>query len=262
MAICPRCNVEYGEGKKYCRKCGSFLLTEEGSTFELPIVESGEPEKAEENLFCPSCQQFYGKVKYCRKCGSLLVQENPSQEPKIQLFKKKALRSWGKEWLKFPRPLRLITASVVILLIIIGGYFLWQRYFQSTKPARPPLQSPPSLIEAKEAEKIQSLFETIKQANLKKNIDLFMSSYSLVFKDRKRKRLDTLEIWKNFNYLDLAYDLKEQTVYGDTANVKVEWLMKVTKKGSRKPEVNRTLLEVILKREEDRWKIKEIKPIS
>jgi hypothetical protein len=262
MLVCPKCNLKYEEGKKFCRKCGSFLLTEEGSTFEFPIVESTELKKTEENLVCPRCQEFYKKGKYCRKCGSLLVQEIPSQEPKAQLFTKKPLRSWGKEWLKFLRPPPLITVSVVILLIIIGGYFLWQRSFQTSKPVPPPLQNPPSLIEAKEAEKIQSLFEMIRQTNLKKNIDLFMSCYSLDFEDRDRKRLDTLDTWENFHYLDLTYDLKEQTVHGDTASVRVEWLMKITPKGSQNPEVNRTLLEVILKREEDRWKIKEIKPVS
>jgi uncharacterized membrane protein YvbJ len=262
MGVCPRCNIEYEEGEKFCRRCGSFLLTEEGSTFELPIVESTESEETEKNLFCPNCQEFYEKEKYCRKCGFLLVQEVPSQELKDQLFKKKLLRSRGKEWLKFPRPLLLITTSIVILLIIIGGYSLWQRSPQPSKPVPHPLQSQPPLIEDKEADKIQSLFETIKQANLKKNIDLFMSCYSLDFKDRKRKRLDTLEIWENFLYLDLTYDLKEQTVYGNTATIKVEWLMKITQKGSRNPEVNRTLLEVILRREEGRWKITEIKPIS
>ncbi len=262
MRVCPKCNIEYEEGKKFCRKCGSFLLTEEGSTFEFPIVESTESEKTEGSLFCGTCQEFYPKGKYCRKCGSLLVQETPPQEPEVHLFEKKSLRRLAKEWLKSPHPLHLISASVVILLIMIGGYFLWQRSFQTSKPIQPPLQDPPSLIEPKEAEKIQLLFETIKQANLKKNIDLFMSCYSIDFKDRKRKRLDTLESWKNFQYLDLTYQLKEQTVSGDTANVRVEWLMKVTQKGSRKQEVNRTLLDVILKREEDRWKIKEIKPIS
>jgi len=154
MRVCPKCNIEYEEGKKFCRKCGSFLLTEEGSTFEFPIVESTESEKTEGSLFCGTCQEFYPKGKYCRKCGSLLVQETPPQEPDAHLFEKKPVRRLAKEWLKSPHPLHLISASVVILLIMIGGYFLWQRSFQTSKPIQPPLQDPPSLIEPKEAEKI------------------------------------------------------------------------------------------------------------
>ena len=89
-----------------------------------------------------------------------------------------------------------------------------------------------------------------------------MSCYSLDFKDRKSKKLDTLENWKNFNYLDLTYRLKKQIISGDTANVRVEWLIKITKKGVGKSEDSRTVLDVVLKREGDRWKIKEIKPVS
>lgn len=262
MLVCPKCNIEYEEEKKFCRKCGSFLLSEEGSTFELPIVESTELEKTEENLFCPTCQDFYRKGKYCRKCGSLLVQGIPSQEHETQHFEKKPLRRLRKKWLNFPPPSPLIAVSLLILLLIVAGYFFWQRKEQTSQPMQPPSQSPDPVIETKEAEKIKSLFETIRQANLKKNIDLFMSCYSLDFKDRKRKRLDTLESWKTFNYLNLTYDLKTQTISGDTANVRVEWWMNISPKGTQKPEDNRTVLDVVLKREGDHWKIKEIQPIT
>jgi hypothetical protein len=30
MVICPKCNIEYEAGKKFCKVCGSFLLNEEG----------------------------------------------------------------------------------------------------------------------------------------------------------------------------------------------------------------------------------------
>jgi uncharacterized membrane protein YvbJ len=265
MLVCPECNIEYKEGKKFCRKCGSFLLSEEGSTFEFPIGESFEEGKTRENLFCPKCQKYYELGKYCRKCGSLLVQGVPSLEPDAQLLGKNSIKRLAKEWLKLShlfRPFPLITAGVVIILVVVGGYLLWQRHYQTSQPITPPLQSPPPGIETKEAEEIKSLFETIRQANLKKNIDLFMSCYSLDFKDRKSKKLDTLESWKNFKYLDLTYNLKKQTISGNIANVRVEWLMKISQKGIGKSEVSRTVLDVVLKREGDRWKIKEIKPVS
>ncbi len=262
MLVCPKCNIEYEEGKKFCRKCGSFLLSEEGSTFELPIVESTESEKTEKNLFCPRCQDFYGKGKYCRKCGSPLVQEIPSPEHETQRFEKKPLgRSQGK-WLYFSHPSPLIAVSLLTLLLIVAGYFFWQSKEPNGQPMQPPSRSPDPVIETKEVEKIKSLFEAIRQANLKKNIDLFMSCYSLEFKDRERKRLDTLESWKKFNYLNLTYDLKTQRISVDTANVRVEWSMRISPKGTPKPEDNRTVLDVLLKREGDHWKIKEIQPTS
>jgi hypothetical protein len=248
MLVCPKCNIEYEEGKKFCRKCGSFLLSEAGSTFELPIVEPTELEKPEIYLFCPTCQESYEKGNYCRKCGSLLVQGNPPQKPVVQPLSA-LLRS-------FP----LMTVGGVIILVMIVVSLLWQKSYQTSRPAPPPHQSPPPVIEAIETEKIKSLFETIRQANLEKNIDLFISCYSLDFENIEKKRLDTLEGWKMFNYLSLTYDLKTETISGDTANVRVEWQMKVYQKRSKQPKESKTILDVVLKREGDLWKIKESKP--
>jgi len=170
------------------------------------------------------------------------------------------------------RPSTLLTASFVILLIIGGGYLLWQKRSPSmeptskvivTSPTPPPSsQRPSSGTEYQEVEKIKSLLENIKQANLKKNIDLFMSCYSRDFTDREIKRLDTLETWGFYNYHDLSYDLKKQTITGDTANVRLEWLIQISKKTGGQPEDRRTLMDVTLKREDGHWKIKEIKPVS
>jgi hypothetical protein len=261
MLVCPKCNIEYDEGKKFCRECGSFLLSEEGSTFETPLVELPELEKPEEDLFCPTCQTSYKKGKYCRQCGSLLVHGIPSQTPTVRSIEKSPVRESSKEQLKSSlRPFPFLLAGIIIVLIASGGFFLWQRHDQPSQPIATPPQSPPPNIEIKENEKIESLFEKIRQANLNKNIDLFMSCYAIDFKDRKKKESDTLESWKKFNYLDLAYDLKEQTISEDRAHVRVEWQMKVDQKGSKQPKVIKTILDVVLKREGDLWKIVETKP--
>jgi ketosteroid isomerase-like protein len=170
------------------------------------------------------------------------------------------------------RPFTLLTASAIILLIIAGGYFFWKKPSSSseptlkaavTSPSPPPSpQRPPVVKEDQEVEKIKSLFENIKQANLKKNINLFMSCYSRDFNDREGKRLDALETWGFYNYHDLSYDLKEQTISGDTANVKLEWMIRVSKKVGGKREDKRTLQDVTLKREDGSWKIKEVKTAS
>lgn len=170
------------------------------------------------------------------------------------------------------RPFTLLTASVIILLMIIGGYFLWQRHSPSTLPISKGMVNPPSpphlpknpqtAKEDQDAEKIRTLFENIKQANLKKNIDLFMSCYSRDFSDREGKRLDALETWGFFDYHDLSYHLKTQVISGDTANVRLEWLIRISKKAGGKVEDKKTLMEVTVKKEDGGWKIKEIKPLS
>jgi ribosomal protein L40E len=170
------------------------------------------------------------------------------------------------------RPLPLLAGSVVILLMVAGGYFFWERH---SKPDKPPLKeivtipstlpssnTLPAETEGQEVKKIDSLFENIRQANLQKNINLFMSCFSRDFNGMEGKRLDTLKMWENYNYLDLSYDLKKQTISGDTAHVRLEWLIKTSRRVGGQPENSRTVLDVTLKREDGRWKIKEIKPIS
>ena len=172
----------------------------------------------------------------------------------------------------FVRPTTAIAAILIVILVIAGAYLVWPRPSPNSAPiskemaVRPsPPPSPPkpnTATEESEAEKIRSLFENIKQANLKKNIDLFMSCYSRDFNDREGKRLDALETWGFFNYLDLSYHLKKQTISGDTAHVTLEWLIRIVKKTGGKQEERKTLLDATLKKEDGHWKIKEIKTVS
>jgi cell fate (sporulation/competence/biofilm development) regulator YmcA (YheA/YmcA/DUF963 family) len=169
------------------------------------------------------------------------------------------------------RPLTLTTGIVILLLILAGGYLLWQRYPQSIRPASIettsslsslPSPDPPTVTENEEVEKIGSVFETIKRANLQKNIDLFMSCFSRDFTGAEGKRKDTLKVWETFNYHDLSYDLKKQTISGDTADVRLEWVVRTSERVGGKPQNGKAVLDVTLKREDGHWKIKGIKPVS
>jgi len=410
MVICPKCNIEYDAGKKFCRKCGSFLLTEEEAPAGLegwgPI--GGVRTKAK--LICPKCQALYEIGNYCRTCGSLLVQRIISQGVDVRPLEKKSIKKWSNQWLRlseekknleiclskletqrdrvssnilnpmltryqdqleslsslhqeietelesvrkraseevdllekelhpmqkrfaevqslyqlgamtkadfsreknektreietrerslakyrriisilpsklggrmvshrvagnFLRPFPLMIAGGVFILVVALGYFFWQKPSSSGTPlskeiaspsaGTPSPQSQPPLSKNEEAERVRSLFENIRQANLKKNIGLFMSCYSRDFEDKEGKRIAILETWENFNYLDLSYHLKKQTITGDTADVRVEWLIRTSPKAGGQPQDSRTVLNVTLSREEGNWKIKAIRSAS
>jgi hypothetical protein len=160
----------------------------------------------------------------------------------------------------------------ILILIALGAYFLWAKnpeFFRSqgsahlsqTKPsiqARLPV-SPPVAVED---EKIESLFETIRRANLEKKIDLFMSCYASDFNGRNEKRLATLETWDNFDYLGLSYDLKRLKATAQTAQVRVKWWINISPKHGGTSEKITSVLDVSLKKEAGHWKIKNIKPVS
>jgi ketosteroid isomerase-like protein len=165
----------------------------------------------------------------------------------------------------FRPPLFILVASF-ILLMVLGGLTLWKKVLQTSRPASTEsaatVEAPllfGSSAKTHEVEKIKSLLEDIKQANLRKDIQLFMSCYSLDFKDRNGKRLATLESWKAFDYLDLSYDLKRQTISEDTADIRVEWIIDISEKMGGPLQKSKAVLDVLLTREDGRWKIRAIK---
>ncbi len=170
------------------------------------------------------------------------------------------------------RPPAVLTAGIIVVLMIAAGYFLWPQFSRSSGPvpketatSLPSPLPPESLLPLPKdhaVEKISSVFESIREANLQKNIDLFMSCFSSDFNGAEGKRQDTLKMWENYSYLDLSYDLKKQTITGDSADVRLEWLAKTSQKSSGKIQDGRTVLDVTLKREDGRWKIVGIKPVS
>ena len=170
------------------------------------------------------------------------------------------------------RPLPVLVASAIIILMVAAGYFLWPQRQQSDMPipkketastsTSPSMKSPPVAPIDQEVQKIGSLFENIRQANLQKDIDLFVSCFSRDFDGMEGKRRETLKMWENYNYLNLSYHLKKQKVSGDTAKVTLEWLVRTSQKTGGQLQDGRSVLDVTLKREEGLWKIKEIKSLS
>jgi len=126
-------------------------------------------------------------------------------------------------------------------------------------PSSSSIPSDASALEALEIEKIKDLLEHIRLANLQKDIDLFLSCYATDFKDRDGKKKATLSFWKKFDYLELSYDLKKTSITGDTARVKIEWVIKISPKGARQQQESKTFFDAVLKKEERTWKIQEVK---
>jgi hypothetical protein len=116
-------------------------------------------------------------------------------------------------------------------------------------------------VETQEIGNIKILLENIRRANLQEDIDLFVSCYASDFGNLDGKKKATQAYWKNFNYLELSYDLKDPSISADTARARVEWLIKTSSKTGGRLEQNKSILDVTLKKEEGGWKIKEVKPV-
>jgi len=125
-----------------------------------------------------------------------------------------------------------------------------------------PASSTSAPAEMQELEGIRNLLENVRQGNLLKNIELFMACYSSSFKDREGKKRETLKIWRDFNYRDLSYDLRNCAISGSIAHARVEWRISFSSVTGGPAQEDQTVLEVRFERREDGWKIAEVKPLG
>jgi len=335
--ICPDCGIIYERGTS-CVRCGSSLVPQTASqekqkpkSSDAEVPPSTSPPKASEEIpkmdldqdlvgatiqppFLSPKEKELGvsqpvkRKKITTPLEELFQDESLEQQPPKKATDQAEKRvSSAKKPKRDYRRLGLEVGSMVIIALA-GGYFLWSvlhpelnsltskdaanQIFPSssstTDPATTVTESrgfknteesstvskeaiPPSLFlsdasktsstEVAEIRNIETLLEDIRQANLEKNIDLFISCYATDFKDREGKKKTTLAYWKRFDYVDLSYDLKDTSISGDTAKAKVEWLIKTSSKAGTRPQENKSVLDVQFKKEEGAWKIKEVKAV-
>ena len=206
-------------------------------------------------------------------------EEAPDQKPFKGTVEEQIKKGRFARKIKKDYPRIFLNWSGIAIICIAAGYLLWSTYShivttKSDSSAIPPSKEkasspvlassgiPPSSaspIEVEEIEKIRNLLENVTKANLRKDIDLFLSCYSNDFKDREGKKKSTLESWENFNFLDLTYDLVTHSVSGNMVRARVEWLVRFSPKSGGQPQESKTTLDVIFKKEDATWKIGEIK---
>jgi len=139
---------------------------------------------------------------------------------------------------------------------------------RETSPTPPSLPGVPKTpdaaktasAEVQEVGSIKALLENVRQSNLKKDIDLFVSCYASDFENMEGRKRATVAYWDKFNYLDLSYDVRNLSVSVETAKAKIEWLIKTSQKGGGQYQENKSVLDVAFKKEDGKWKIKEVKP--
>ncbi len=268
--ICPACKKEHLGGKA-CIRCGTELIPHDTP----PVTEKSLPPRP----LSPKKSEHITRPLPPPERKEDLSQEEPPDEPppkgnvQEQLKKGRFLRKVKKDY-----PRMILNWSGLAIIFIAGGYLLWSMYAhvipkKSDSFSPPPLEekavmptpatsvspsSSPSSTEGDEMDKIKSLLENIRKANLRKDIDSFLSCYSKDFKDREGKKRATLQSWENFNFHDLLYELRNLSLSGDKARAKVEWLVRFSSKGGGAPQESRTVLDVVFKKEDGVWKIGEI----
>lgn len=249
MANCPHCQQPVAAGQHFCSQCGADLST-------APVQEN----------VCPRCgSRVQSEQKFCAECGHPL---RPGAAPPAA--------ATGR-WL-----IALGAAAVIVLVLLVLVINL------TRKPARPPEPQaaapppaaalPPAVAPAPAATPaptsptpakasleiaLEEVLQDIRQANLDKDIVLYMSRYSTLYPELDKKREDTLSTWEKNDFKNLAFNLSKIRALGENdAVAEVSWSILVYNKAKKKAETSDYTYQVWFSRELGRWKIKKIEDLS
>jgi hypothetical protein len=243
MPICQKCQTPYDEWQHFCLECGEYL-------------KEGPP-----------------PLLRCPKCGAEVeIKTFPDHEaaaPAPKTGTTGEARSW--RWF----------GVLAAVLLGVGLILLWQEKHGPglDQAQKMDAASPPEAVEQAtplgEGEgktpmaaspelkaQVEELFDTIKQANLGKNIVLFMNTLSGVYPELDKKRQEVVKTWKKFDFKEMSFKIdKLQEIDRDKALAEMKW---TTKSQNLRTKVWRTeqfQYRVWLVNELGQWKIRKIEQI-
>jgi hypothetical protein len=133
---------------------------------------------------------------------------------------------------------------------------------QSSKTSQLPLKVFRS-IAISEQEELVNLLTKIREAQLKKDIHLFMEAYSPDFPEAGQKRDTTLTIWKKYNYLDSQFKLTD--LQGETPTTilgKVIWNIKTQDQKNGSIRIVTKTYQVTFSKGSGKWLIYNLKAVD
>ncbi|MDP2157167.1 MAG: hypothetical protein Q8K68_05610 [Nitrospirota bacterium] len=137
-------------------------------------------------------------------------------------------------------------AFVFGMLLIIAGLltYSWLRVSQKTGVIMSSTTSQePASKTAIQAKDIYDLLEDIKNANMKKDLSLWESRYARQYLDAGKKRNETAENWKKFDYVSLQYKVEDIQMLPERITATISWKMELRSTASGK--MTRTTLKLI-----------------
>jgi hypothetical protein len=209
------------------------------------------------------------------------VEKGPSKEPEDKKEKAFKLEKPKKSFFySLHGILTIIVLLMVAIYFLITQFLTGERVRPGTPGSKETIESPdkeastiskeasptipssalPVVLLPQEIQKLLDLLENIRQANLKKDIFLLMSCYGSDYKDLEERRRTALQSWSKYNYLDLDYVLKVESLSIDSAKASVEWRIRSIPVTGGSTEEGKSVLNVLFQKEKNEWKIKEVVP--
>lgn len=279
MPQCPSCKAPYELGQRYCDQCDSYLL---------------HPEEGD--YFCPQCGiRVAPNQEICHKCNAKLPKTAAAAPPQEQETPvppaseppppeapptpipppNRGLPPWG---------LAVLIGAGFLLIIILGLYLRMgtaPREVAQKPPPQPaatpapaepaapaaekpaPPAAPAPTPEVSLADEVRETLSTLREAQLKNDIILFMSCYSYLYPSLDKKRETTLEYWKDFKFLDLNFVIDDVKPLGpDNALARVTWTMQIQNRQSQDFDSFTQVYRVVLAKELGKWRVRSIKDMT
>lgn len=124
---CPTCGVETGEGKRFCKTCGSPLVAQAQIRAGSPTVQSA-PQTSTAITVCPQCGSTVTPGRpFCKSCGAAL--RNPQQSPPVSHRILKSVRPHvsARKPINWRRVGLVIGIPVLLAGMAVGVYRYWPR---------------------------------------------------------------------------------------------------------------------------------------
>jgi len=132
---------------------------------------------------------------------------------------------------------------------------------ETTEPKPEPPKEEPQ--EAALEKQLEETLNNLREAQLKKDIVLYLSCYSYLFPNLEQKRKDALRYWEKFTFAQLMYSLEDVKEMGeDRAYAKVTWEIQVQVKDSDELEDSTQTFRVGFSKELGKWRIRSLKEVE
>jgi hypothetical protein len=268
MPQCPHCQVPFEASQRYCSRCGSFLLhPEQGDTF------------------CPQCGvRVSPRQEFCHECdaplkgdqaapgalGTALGAAAPVSEAPPATISPGGMPSWLMGV--------LVGAGILVIILLI---LLFTRGTSTPPPApkvEAPAPAPPAATvtptapaapepappaEASLKEQLQKELSILREAQLRKDIVLFMSVYSLTYPELDNKRASTLKAWERFDFTNLVFTVdKIQPIDSDNAIAVVTWYMDTKNRQTQNLSSSSQTFQVRFAKEQGKWRIRSLEEVE
>jgi hypothetical protein len=128
------------------------------------------------------------------------------------------------------------------------------------EPKAPPTLATPGAPAENLKDQLEAVLSTLRNAQLQKNINSFMSVYSASFLAYDQKRQETLKYWQDYDFANLVFTVdKIQAIDSDRALALVIWYVDVRNRETKELSSSTQRFQVQFVKEKGNWRISNLK---